>query len=219
MSEQAEIPSAQLDLRTHMKRTITTAVYPFAGLGDVQGLMYVALGLAGESGEIANQVKKIARDDGGMVSPARRVKIVDELGDVMWYWLRLCYELGIDPYDVLTYNEKKLTERAANGTVNGDQRGARGRQAAVEWEADLAESAGKEDVWAVPQEALYHLIMHTTEPGATAGLAMFVARCRSLRCPGWEERVASSQGFAALRQPVMTHIMAEHTPWGRAGRE
>jgi len=219
MSEQVDLPLSQLDLRNHMKRTITTAVYPFAGLGDVQSLMYVALGLAGEAGEIANQIKKVARDDGGMVTPARRSTVVDELGDVIWYWLRLCYELGIDPYDVLAHNEKKLAERAANGTVNGDKRGAQSRRVAQEWEADLAEAAGKPDVWAVPQEAVHHLITHTTEPGATAGLAMFVARCRSLRCPTWEERVTQAQGFGPLQQKVMAHIMAEHTPWGRAGRD
>jgi hypothetical protein len=60
-----EAPSVELDLREHMKRTIQTAVYPFAGLGDPQALMYVGLGLAGESGEVANQIKKVARDNGG----------------------------------------------------------------------------------------------------------------------------------------------------------
>ena len=219
MSEETDVPLAQLDLRKHMKRTITTAVYPFAGLGDVQALMYVALGLSGEAGEIANQVKKVARDDGGMVSAERRAKVVDELGDVMWYWLRLCYEMSIDPYDVLMHNEAKLTERAANGTVNGDRRGGLMRQAVREWEANLAEAAGKEDVWAVPQEAFSFLITQTTRPGTLPRSSMFVARCRSLRCPTWEASVVTENGLGELHEAAMAHIMAEHTPWGRAGRD
>jgi NTP pyrophosphatase (non-canonical NTP hydrolase) len=111
-----------LDLRVHLRRTHQTALYPFAGLAHVQGLMYVALGLAGEAGEIANQIKKVARDDSGMVTGERRVKILDELGDVMWYWMRLCHELNIDPYEALEHNAVKLASRAATGTLRGDRR-------------------------------------------------------------------------------------------------
>src|SRR5688572_10684686 len=132
--EKASAPRSASDLRAHMKRTHRTAIYPFAGLANVQGLMYVGLGLAGEAGEIANQVKTIARDDSGIVSGERRSKILDEMGDVMWYWLRLCHELGFDPYDVLEHNETKLAARATAGTLSGDQRGGLFREAAAQWE-------------------------------------------------------------------------------------
>lgn len=213
MEQGTPLPPVTADLREHMKRTSQTAAYPFAGLGNVQGLMYVGLGLSGESGEIANQIKKIARDDGGLMTSERTAKIVDELGDVMWYWLRLCYELNLDPYFVLAHNQNKLAARAANGTVNGDRRETSlVRQAVVEWEVELAEAAGKEDVFALPFEGLQRLIV--VETGAHA----VHLRCRSLRCPHWNVSFGSGTGDD-LNTAAMTHIMQEHTPWGRAGRE
>ena len=113
-----QVPS--VDLRQAVRQTSLTAQYPFVGLGQVQGLMYVGLGLAGEAGEVANQVKKIARDDGGFVTDARRDKITSELGDVIWYWLRACEELGLDPNAVIRANLAKLRGRYTNGTIRGD---------------------------------------------------------------------------------------------------
>lgn len=213
----------QLDLREHMKRTTLTAVYPFAGKGDTQGLMYVGLGLAGEAGEIANQIKKVARDDGSVVSPERRAKITDEIGDVFWYLLRLCYELGLDPYDVLALNEQKLQQRALDGTLNGDRRnGSLTRRAAAQWEADLVEAAGREDVWAVPSEAMRALIANevvTDNPDGVHGrVTGYAVVCRSLRCPEWRVEDYTSLSYTWLHEQAMAHIMAEHTPWGRAGR-
>lgn len=108
-----------LPLRAALRRTGETASYPFVGLGQPQGFMYVGLGLAGEAGEIANQIKKITRDDGGLLTTARREKIFEELGDVMWYWLRICDEMGFDPDGVVQANLAKLRERKATGTLHG----------------------------------------------------------------------------------------------------
>lgn len=52
-----------------------------------QGVEYMALGLAGEAGEVANVVKKDWRAAGlnaGLTS-GTRAKLLDELGDVLWY--------------------------------------------------------------------------------------------------------------------------------------
>jgi NTP pyrophosphatase (non-canonical NTP hydrolase) len=46
----------------YQEQASTTAVYP--GQGTFQGLAYAALGLNGEAGETAEQVKKIWRDEG-----------------------------------------------------------------------------------------------------------------------------------------------------------
>ena len=55
----------------------TTAIYP-----ESASLTYPALGLAGEAGEICNKVKKIIRDDGGVLSDDKKQALVDELGEI-----------------------------------------------------------------------------------------------------------------------------------------
>lgn len=95
----------------------TTAVYAQAGTGETAELMYLALGLAGEAGELANQVKKIYRDGR---DAARVEKLFGELGDVMWYWVRMCDALNLDPQRVLEANVEKLSGRKRRGTLHGD---------------------------------------------------------------------------------------------------
>lgn len=46
---------------------------------------YLALGLIGETGEVAEHVKKYLRDDEGFLTEDRRQKLIKELGDVLWY--------------------------------------------------------------------------------------------------------------------------------------
>lgn len=98
-----------------------TAVYreavtgPVIQVGTVR-LCYVALGLAGEAGEVANKVKKIIRDHGAVVSPEARAKIADELGDVLWYLSQVCTEIDVT-----------LAEVAKNGIVKAKARRAAGK--------------------------------------------------------------------------------------------
>jgi len=113
-------PVDPIPLREALRQTGPTASYPFVGLGQPQGFTYVGLGLAGEAGEVANEIKKITRDDGGFLTTERRRKILDELGDVMWYWLRMCAEMGFDPDAVVRANITKALDRLENRTLHGD---------------------------------------------------------------------------------------------------
>ena len=94
--------------------TVTTAIYPGAGLGDDRELTYLALGLNGEAGEVADKIKKYLRDGkldiGG---------IVYELGDVCWYIARLADALGYDFEDLLTINHAKLEDRKQRAALQG----------------------------------------------------------------------------------------------------
>lgn len=92
-----------------------TAVYPFRG----HSLTYPALGLAGEAGEVANQMKKVIRDDGGIITADRRAKLIDELGDVLWYAAALAGELKTDLGTVAAVNLDKLRSRRERGTLGG----------------------------------------------------------------------------------------------------
>jgi len=80
------------------------------------GVVYTALGLAGEAGEAADIIKKTIRyatkEDFPITSVGSREESLKlELGDVMWYWCNLCHDLGYDPGEILQMNYDKLRER------------------------------------------------------------------------------------------------------------
>lgn len=85
----------------------------------VHRLSFVALGLTGEAGEVANKVKKILRDNGGVVSPEARSEIADELGDVLWYLSQACTEIDVTLAEVAKNNIVKIKSRHAAGTSGG----------------------------------------------------------------------------------------------------
>jgi len=82
-------------------------------------LVYPALGLAGEAGELVNKVKKLVRGDTSLSNFFFKASLVDELGDVLWYVSALCDELGYSMADVAQMNLEKLAERAEAGTIKG----------------------------------------------------------------------------------------------------
>ena len=70
----------------YLEFTRTTMVNTLAGEDKAT---YMRLGLISEVGEVAGQVKRIIRDDGGVLTDERREKLLDELGDVLWYWAQM----------------------------------------------------------------------------------------------------------------------------------
>lgn len=87
---------------------------------DDYKVVYPALGLAGEAGEVADQVKKVLRNDGGRVTDERRAKILDECGDVLYYLAATCDDLQCSLSDVARANQKKLLDRKARDQIKGD---------------------------------------------------------------------------------------------------
>lgn len=104
-----------MDFDDYQTEVSKTAVYP--NVGD--NLVYPALGLCGESGEVAEKVKKLIRDKGGVLDGETRLALKKELGDVLWYHARLCSELGFTMESVAEANIEKLRSRAARGTLQG----------------------------------------------------------------------------------------------------
>ncbi len=98
-------------------RAVSTAIYP--GAGTFGGLTYAALGLNGEAGELAEHVKKAMRDDGAVLTPERRVKLVAELGDVLWYAAAVARELDVSLAEVARLNISKLDARKREGKLGG----------------------------------------------------------------------------------------------------
>lgn len=70
-----------------------------------------ALGLCGESGEVADHIKKTFFQ-GHILDKA---KIVEELGDVAWYIAVMAHAIDVDLETVLTNNIEKLKRRYPDG--------------------------------------------------------------------------------------------------------
>ena len=89
-------------------------------VASVMRLSYVSHGLAGEAGEFNDQVKRVTRDDGGLLTPERRQKLIKELGDVAWYLSQAARELGVTLEEVAKQNIEKLASRAQRGVLTGE---------------------------------------------------------------------------------------------------
>jgi len=125
-------------LDAYQKVATRSAIYP--GQGTVMGLMYCALKLNGEAGELAEHVGKAMRDDdlavaypdeehycgdlmvnldAGELTESRKTLIVKEIGDNLWYLSALCNELGIKLSDAAVANIEKLNDRGKRGALRG----------------------------------------------------------------------------------------------------
>ena len=106
----------------YQKETSTTAIYPInlttQQLGII-GICYSALGVNGEAGEIADKVKKLMRDHGGIVTDQWRTETLDEVGDCLWYLAQLCERLGSSLDFVALRNLKKLADRKKRVALHG----------------------------------------------------------------------------------------------------
>ena len=99
----------------YQSRACETAIFP-----KKQAMEYLTLGLTGESGEIANKVKKFIRD--GAVKDeylAKRIEIGYEIGDVLWYCAVLAEELEMNLGHIMEKNLDKLADRHKRGKISG----------------------------------------------------------------------------------------------------
>lgn len=102
-------------LNTYQKHAKKTAIYPAKG----NNYSYPALGLVGEAGEVAEKIKKIIRDQNGVMTPENKAEIAKELGDVLWYIAILASEIGYDLKKVGEINLAKLKSRAKRDKLKG----------------------------------------------------------------------------------------------------
>jgi NTP pyrophosphatase (non-canonical NTP hydrolase) len=72
-------------------------------------LCYLGLGLAAEAGEVADHIKKLLRDQS-----LDEAAMIDELGDVIYYWACLCAAAGKKPSEVLLTSKFGIERRVAS---------------------------------------------------------------------------------------------------------
>ena len=107
-----------MEFNEYQKLASRTAV--FSGKQAEFPLAYVALGLAGESGELIEKIKKVLRNHDGIVSEEKREAIKLEIGDCLWYLSQIARMCDISFDDAAKANVAKLSDRAERGVIKSE---------------------------------------------------------------------------------------------------
>lgn len=116
-----------MELNDYQEKALSTDVYsqntPLETVNEL-GFLNKVLGLAGESGEFSEKVKKIMRNSDGKISQDERKELLKELGDILWYLATISRYLGSDLNNVAQTNLDKLASRQERGVIKskGDNR-------------------------------------------------------------------------------------------------
>ena len=84
---------------------------------NIERLTTAGVGLAAESGEFLEIVKKMVFQ-GKPWNDDNREHLIIELGDVMWYVANACIALNVEFDDVVRGNVKKLEKRYPGGSFS-----------------------------------------------------------------------------------------------------
>ena len=109
-----------MDFNEYQKKTRLTdvGVQPEHGLNP--GWVYYVLGIAGETGELVEKIKKHFRDDYGEMTKEKLEEIKKEMGDCFWYHARLADVFDIELNDVAKENINKLLDRKKRNKLHGE---------------------------------------------------------------------------------------------------
>lgn len=101
----------------YSKWRLTTERYPDHDASTLlESILYPALKLNGEAGEVAEKVGKAWRDIAGRID---ETALAFELGDVLWCVDAIAHRLGYEIEHLLQLNYVKLESRRARGTLAG----------------------------------------------------------------------------------------------------
>lgn len=104
LDEAADKLEIEISMADYQRLAMRTA-------GDGADIVNAALGLAGEAGEVADLVKKWSFQGHELDVP----RIVEELGDVLWYIALAAEALNIDMAEIMSRNVQKLLRRYPEG--------------------------------------------------------------------------------------------------------
>lgn len=79
----------------------------------------LALGIAGEAGEVADKWKKIFAYHNGKVTDEDKKELGKEIGDTLWYLATFAKSIGLSLDDIAQQNLAKLADRKQRDVVRG----------------------------------------------------------------------------------------------------
>lgn len=107
-----------LTMDKYQEMAMETAIYP-----EEYKVIYPALGITGEAGEVSDKIKKLIRDKnykgGEIEDPKDREDIAYELGDVLWYVVTSANDIGYSLEQIALMNYDKLSKRKEQGKISG----------------------------------------------------------------------------------------------------
>ena len=98
----------------YQQNAVATAIY-----GAGHSILYPALGLANEAGEVLGKIKKVLRDRDGIFDEETNEQIGKEIGDVLWYIAALSRDLNLSMDKIAEDNIQKLLDRQKRGAIQG----------------------------------------------------------------------------------------------------
>lgn len=109
-----------MDFDEYQRKTGDTDLGTAWGDNLTPGWLYYVLGLAGETGELMEKVKKLFRDNNGIVTDKFIDDLTKELGDIQWYHARLANWFNIKSSKIAKTNLEKLSSRMKRNEIHGD---------------------------------------------------------------------------------------------------
>lgn len=116
-------PLSVNDYVEHCMSTVASKIYN----DRVRWFDHITKKLAGETGEFMEHVGKASRDDDWdlregveAMTPERRMSLLKELGDILWYVVVIAAHLGSSLGEIMLLNIKKREGRRQRGTLKGD---------------------------------------------------------------------------------------------------
>lgn len=102
-----------MNFQEYQEQSRSTAIYK-------DKVIYPALGLCGETGEVAEKIKKRLRDADSNFTDAKFLEeISKEIGDVLWYIANLSTDLNLDLCTIALHNLDKLNKRKLENKLSG----------------------------------------------------------------------------------------------------
>lgn len=103
-----------MTLNEYQVNAMSTAIFK-----PEHAIIYPALKLSGEAGEVAEKVGKVLRDKDGIFSADTKAELAKELGDVLWYIAALSHSIGYTLDQIGEINIAKLTSRKERNVIQG----------------------------------------------------------------------------------------------------
>lgn len=102
-----------MKMNDYQKEALKTAIV------KDNNILYTVLGISGEAGEVSEKMKKIIRDQDGVMTKENKKELAKEIGDVLWYLAVFADEIGYKLETIGRLNIKKLKDRKKRGVIHG----------------------------------------------------------------------------------------------------